>query len=142
MELLTQHSPCSSKHTWLTLMFTKSWTTPGLLVTSCTPAYSRLSRLNNKNLSPYVGSKLYGFNSSSTKPRGYVELLVTFDQGMARMIVKIKFLVIDCSSLYNCIIGRIVTYNRRIVPSGYGGARWIVKAYKKKLNQFLQYIFL
>jgi hypothetical protein len=34
------------------------------------------------NLAPYVGTELYGFNGSSTKPWGYVELLVTFGKGI------------------------------------------------------------
>jgi len=42
---------------------------------------------------PYVGSELYGFNSSSTKPWRYLELLITFGEGEARKIVKVQFLV-------------------------------------------------
>jgi hypothetical protein len=71
--------------------------------------YTRLFKtlqLTEKNLSPYVGNELYGFNGSSTQPWGYVKLLVTFDEKEAKEIIKIPFLVIDCPSLYNCIIGR------------------------------------
>lgn len=35
-------------------------------------------QLTESNLAPYVGTELYGFYGSSTKPRGYVELLLTF----------------------------------------------------------------
>jgi len=63
-------------------------------------------QLTEKNLSPYVGNELYGFNGSSTQPWGYVELLVTFGDKEAKKTIKIPFLVIDCPSLYNCIIGR------------------------------------
>jgi len=49
---------------------------------------------------------LYGFNDSSTQPWGYVKLLVTFDKKEAKKTIRIPFLVIDCPSLYNCIIGR------------------------------------
>jgi len=63
-------------------------------------------QLMEKNLSPYVGSELYGFNGSSTQPWGYVQLLVTFGEGEAKKIITVQFLVIDCPSLYNCIIGR------------------------------------
>jgi hypothetical protein len=34
-----------------------------------------------------------------------VELLVTFGEKEAKKTIKIPFLVIDCPSLYNCIIG-------------------------------------
>ena len=42
---------------------------------SCDIMYTRLFKtlqLTEKNLSPYVGFKLYRFNGSSTKPWGYV----------------------------------------------------------------------
>jgi hypothetical protein len=63
-------------------------------------------QLTEKNLSPYVGNELYGFNSSSTQPWGYVEQLITFGEKEAKKTIKIPFLVIDCPSVYNCIIGR------------------------------------
>jgi len=62
--------------------------------------------LTEKNHSPYVGNELYSFNGSSTQPWGCIELLVTFGEKEARKTIKIPFLVIDCPSLYNCIIGR------------------------------------
>jgi len=76
---------------------------------SCDIMYTRLFKtlqLTEKNLSPYIGNELYGFNGSSTQPWGYVELLVTFGEKEAKKTIKIPFLVIDCPSLYNCIIGR------------------------------------
>jgi len=63
-------------------------------------------QLTEKNLSPYVGSELYGFNSSSKQPWSYIQLLVTFGEGEAKKTITVPFLVIDCPSLYNCIIGR------------------------------------
>jgi len=62
--------------------------------------------LKEKKISPYIGNELYNFNGSSTQPWGYVELLVTFGEKEAKKTIKISFLVIDCPSLYNCIIGR------------------------------------
>jgi len=62
--------------------------------TSCDIMYSRMFKtllLTKNNLSPY-GSKLYGFNGSSTNPYGYVEKLITFGQGGARKTVKVEFL--------------------------------------------------
>ncbi|GAU39725.1 hypothetical protein TSUD_144910 [Trifolium subterraneum] len=76
---------------------------------SCDIMYSGLFRvlqLTEENLVPYVGSDLQGFNGSTTKPWGYVDLIVTFGENKAMKSVKVKFLVVDCPSLYNCIIGR------------------------------------
>ncbi|GAU41894.1 hypothetical protein TSUD_170050 [Trifolium subterraneum] len=76
---------------------------------SCDIMYSGLFKvlqLTEENLVPYVGSDLQGFNGSTTKPWGYVDLIVTFGENKAMKSVKVKFLVVDCSSLYNCIIGR------------------------------------
>ena len=76
---------------------------------SCDIMYTSLFKtlqLTEKNLSPYVGNELFGFNGSSTQPWGYVELLVTFGEKQATKTIKIPFLVIVCPSLYNCIIGR------------------------------------
>jgi hypothetical protein len=76
---------------------------------SCNIMFTRLFKtlqLTEKNLSPYVGKDLYGFNGSSTQPWGYVELLVALGEKVAKKTIKILFLVINCPSLYNCIIGR------------------------------------
>ncbi|GAU37149.1 hypothetical protein TSUD_293060 [Trifolium subterraneum] len=75
---------------------------------SCDIMYSGLFKvlqLTEENLVPYVGSDLQGFNGSTTKPWGYVDLIVTFGENKAIKSVKVKFLVVDCPSLYNCIIG-------------------------------------
>jgi hypothetical protein len=48
---------------------------------SCDIMYSGLFKtlqLTEKNLSPYVGADLQGFNGATTKPWGYVDLIVTF----------------------------------------------------------------
>ncbi|GAU40178.1 hypothetical protein TSUD_292830 [Trifolium subterraneum] len=66
----------------------------------------KVLQLTEENLVPYVGSDLQGFNGSTTKPWGYVDLIVTFGENKAMKSVKVKFLVVDCPSLYNCIIGR------------------------------------
>jgi len=76
---------------------------------SCDIMYTGLFKtlqLTDSNLAPYLDTELYGFNGSSTKPWGYVELLVTFGEGDGAKTLRISFLVINCSSLYNCIIGR------------------------------------
>jgi hypothetical protein len=76
---------------------------------SCNIMYTGLFKtfqLTKSNLAPYVGTQLYSFNGSSTKPWGNVELLVTFEEGNGMKTIKITFLVIDHTSLYSCIIGR------------------------------------
>jgi hypothetical protein len=37
-------------------------------------------QLTEKNLSPYVGADLQGFNGATTKPWGYTDLIVTFGE--------------------------------------------------------------
>ncbi|XP_058760264.1 uncharacterized protein LOC131633581 [Vicia villosa] len=73
--------------------------------------------LDDSHLTPYVGSDLQGFNGITTKPWGYVELLVSFGEGEASRQVKTRFLVIDCKTLYNCIIGRPTLAELTAVPS-------------------------
>jgi len=76
---------------------------------SCDIMYTSLFKtfqLTEKHLSPYVGGELCGFNGSSTQPWGYIQLLVTFNEGEAKKTITVPFLVINFLSLYNCIIGR------------------------------------
>jgi hypothetical protein len=74
-------------------------------------------QLDETCLAPYVGSDLQGFNGATTKPWGYVDLVVTFGEGEAARSVKIQFLVVDCPSLYQCILGREAMANLLAVPS-------------------------
>jgi hypothetical protein len=74
---------------------------------SCDIMYSGLFKtlqLTEKTLSPYVGADLQGFNGATTKPWGYVELIVTFGEEEATKSIKVQFLVVDFPSLCNCII--------------------------------------
>ncbi|KAK2389826.1 hypothetical protein QL285_063389 [Trifolium repens] len=76
---------------------------------SCDIMYSGLYKtlqLTEKNLKPYVGADLQGFNGATTKPWGYTELIVTFGEEEATKSINVQFLVVECPSLYNCIIGR------------------------------------
>jgi len=64
----------------------------------CDIMYTNLFKtlqLTEKNLSPYVGSELNGFNGSSTQLWGYIQLLVTFGEGEAKKTITDPFLVID-----------------------------------------------
>ncbi|XP_058741598.1 uncharacterized protein LOC131613981 [Vicia villosa] len=74
-------------------------------------------KLDDSHLTPYVGSDLQGFNGTTTKPWGYVELIVIFGEGEASRQVKTRFLVIDCKTLYNCITGQPTLAELTIVPS-------------------------
>ncbi|GAU35136.1 hypothetical protein TSUD_394620 [Trifolium subterraneum] len=58
---------------------------------SCDIMYSGLFKvlqLTEENLVPYIGSDLQGFNGSTTKHWGYVDLIVTFGENKAMKSVK------------------------------------------------------
>ncbi|MCI30040.1 hypothetical protein A2U01_0051249, partial [Trifolium medium] len=74
-------------------------------------------QLMEKNLVPYVGADLQGFNGLTTKPWGYVDLIVTFGEDTTMKSVKVQFMVVDCRSLYNCIIGRTTLVELFVVSS-------------------------
>jgi hypothetical protein len=95
----------------------------GILVdqgSSCDVMYAGLFKtlqLTEKKLPPYVGADLQGFNGATTKPWGYVDLIVTFGEEEAAKSINIQFLVVDCPSLYNCIIGIPALANLFVVSS-------------------------
>ena len=64
-----------------------------------------------------MGSDLQGFNGTTTRPWGYVELAVTFGEEETTRTIKPQFLVIDCPSLYQCILGRPTLAELTTVPS-------------------------
>ncbi|GAU33272.1 hypothetical protein TSUD_279460 [Trifolium subterraneum] len=66
----------------------------------------RTLQLDESHLTPYLGSDLQEYNEATTKPWGYVDLIVTFGHNETAKSIKVKFLVVDCPSLYQCIIGR------------------------------------
>ncbi|GAU35504.1 hypothetical protein TSUD_155350 [Trifolium subterraneum] len=60
---------------------------------SCDIMYSGLFKvlqLTEENLVPYVGSNLQGFNGSTTKPWGNVDLIVTFGENKAMKVATIN----------------------------------------------------
>ncbi|XP_058762961.1 uncharacterized protein LOC131636362 [Vicia villosa] len=82
--------------------------------------YSQLFKtlqLNDSQLTPYIGSYLQGFNDTMTKPRGFVELIVSIGSAETARAVKVQFLVIDCPSIYQCIVGRPTLAELIVVPS-------------------------
>src|SRR3954469_4793692 len=82
--------------------------------------YSQLFKtlqLNDNHLTPYVGSDLQGFNDTVTKPWGFVELIVSIGSAETTRVVKVQFLVIDCPSIYQCILGCPTLAELIAVPS-------------------------
>ncbi|MCI10186.1 hypothetical protein A2U01_0031278, partial [Trifolium medium] len=74
-------------------------------------------QLTKRNLTPYVGSDLQGFNGTTTKPWGYVDLIITVGANETAKSVKVQFLVVNCPSLYQCILGRTAIADLLAVPS-------------------------
>ncbi|PNX59154.1 hypothetical protein L195_g059547 [Trifolium pratense] len=68
-------------------------------------------QLDETHLTPYLGSDLTGFNGATTKPWGYVDLIVIFGSEETAKSLRVKFLVVDCPSLYQCIISRTTIAN-------------------------------
>ena len=61
--------------------------------------------LTDKDLIPHKGN-LIGFTGDTISPKGYVKLKVTFAGRDGSRSVEVKFLVVECPSAYNAIIGR------------------------------------
>jgi hypothetical protein len=61
--------------------------------------------LGTKDLIPHPRS-LIGFTEDTILPKDYVELACAFGDGPTRRSVPVKFLVVDCPSTYNPILGR------------------------------------
>ncbi|XP_019432174.1 PREDICTED: uncharacterized protein LOC109339215 [Lupinus angustifolius] len=66
--------------------------------------------LRDRDLLPYDG-QLVGFSGQGITPRGYVEIWLTIGDHPMSRTVQTKFLVVQCDSAYNAIIGR-PTLNR------------------------------
>ncbi|XP_058759870.1 uncharacterized protein LOC131633170 [Vicia villosa] len=74
-------------------------------------------QLNDSHLTPYVGSNLQGFNGTMTKPWGFVEIMFSVGSAETARAVKVHFLVNDCPSIYQCILGRPTLAELIVVPS-------------------------
>ena len=72
-------------------------------------AYQQL-RLDPKRLR-YFNSPLVSFNGDKIYPRGIVTLSVIAGTHLAEVTIQVDFLVVDCPSSYNVILGR-PTLNR------------------------------
>ena len=59
----------------------------------------------SKDLIPHKGS-LIGFTGDTIIPKGYVDLKVNFGKKPNTKTIPARFIVVDCPSAYNAIIGR------------------------------------
>ncbi|GAU25750.1 hypothetical protein TSUD_216820 [Trifolium subterraneum] len=91
---------------------------------------------------PYIGGPLVPFNESVTQPLGIIILPTTFRDGKtstSRRTIQVKFLVIPCTSVYNCILGTPTLASLGGVPSTvhikmkYHGARQCRKKIVREL---------
>ena len=68
------------------------------------PAFQQM-RLGRDQLRP-VNSLLVGFGGMKVQPVGIISLLVVVGAYPQQITKDVNFLVVDCSSFYNAIIGR------------------------------------
>lgn len=74
-------------------------------------------QLDECHFNPFVGSYLQGFNGTVTKPWGFMELIVSFGEAEMARAIKVQFLVVHCSSIYQCIFGWLTLADLLVVPS-------------------------
>ena len=80
-------------------------------------AYQQL-RLDPKRLR-YFNSPLVSFNGDKIYPRGIVTLSVIAGTHLAEVTIQVDFLVVDCPSSYNVILGRPTLNRLKDVTSTY-----------------------
>ncbi|GAU50258.1 hypothetical protein TSUD_409040 [Trifolium subterraneum] len=86
---------------------------------SCDIMYSGLFKvlqLTEENLVPYVGSDLQGFNGSTTKFWGYVDLIVTFGENKAMKSVKVATINRDIEAARRCFEAASKNLNSVVTP--------------------------
>ncbi|GAU34623.1 hypothetical protein TSUD_394140 [Trifolium subterraneum] len=97
---------------------------------SCDIMYAHLFRtlqLDESHLTPYLGSDLQGFNGATTKPWGYVDLIVTFGHNETAKLIKVKFMVMK----YYTNKGQVATLHgdieaaRRCFNAAYKGQSYV-----------------
>ncbi|PON65900.1 hypothetical protein PanWU01x14_113890 [Parasponia andersonii] len=75
-------------------------------------------RLNESDLKPAI-TPLYGFTGNSIMPMGMIELMVNVGTYPRVSMVMTQFLVIDCPSAFNVVLGRPTLRELRAVTSIY-----------------------
>jgi len=79
------------------------------------PTFEKL-QLSPDQLRPYGGC-LYGFAGDQVEVRGYIELRMTFTDGLASRTEKIRYLVVNAPSEYNILLGRPTLNRTGAMPS-------------------------
>ncbi|MCQ7416408.1 retropepsin-like domain-containing protein, partial [Salmonella enterica] len=75
-------------------------------------------RLGRELLKPSL-TPLVGFGGERVTPEGSIELPVTFGDGQNAVTKMINFLVVDCMSAYNPILGRPTLHEMKAIASTY-----------------------
>jgi hypothetical protein len=70
----------------------------------CWDLFDKLG-LGSKDLIPHKG-RLINFTGNTIAPKGYVDLKVIFRKRLDSKVIPVRFIVVDCLSAYNGIIGR------------------------------------
>ena len=65
--------------------------------------------LERSQLKPYTTS-LHGFAGGSVVPEGVIELLLSFRKSPTKVTTIVNFIVVDQSSSYNVVLGRLTLY--------------------------------
>ena len=81
------------------------------------PAFQQM-RLGRDQLRP-VNSPLVGFRGMKVQPAGTITLPVVVGAYPQQITKEVNFLVIDCSSSYNAIIGRLTLNSWKVITSTY-----------------------
>jgi hypothetical protein len=81
------------------------------------PAYQQM-KIDKERLRP-IDIPLMGFTGDKVKPSGVVSLVIEAGTYPKQVTASIEFLVVDCPSAYNVIIGRPTLNKLRAVTSTY-----------------------
>ena len=80
-------------------------------------AYQQL-RVDPKNLRPF-NSPLVSFSGDKIYPKGIVTLCVATGTHPTQVTIQVDFLIVDCPSSYNVILGRLTLNRHKAVTSTY-----------------------
>jgi hypothetical protein len=81
------------------------------------PAYQQM-KIDKEQLKP-IDIPLVGFTGDKVKPLGVVSLTIKAETYPKQVRTSVEFLVVDCPSAYNVIIGRPTLNKLRVVTSTY-----------------------
>ena len=75
-------------------------------------------KLDKKRIRPFT-SPLVSFTGDKIVPRGIVTLTVITGTYLAQVAKEIDFLIVDCPSTYNIILGRLALNRQKAMTSTY-----------------------